>query len=58
MTSAPADELGLNDIGTIRLRTSEAVVVDPYEVNRSTGSFLLVEESSGATVSAGMVARS
>ena len=31
-------------------------MVDPYEVNRSTGAFLLVDESSGATVAAGMVA--
>jgi sulfate adenylyltransferase subunit 1 len=57
LTSAPAAELGLNDIGTIRLRTSEPLMVDPYEVSRSTGAFLLVEESSGATVAAGMVAR-
>jgi sulfate adenylyltransferase subunit 1 len=56
LTSAAADELNLNDIGTIRLRTAEPVMVDPYEVNRSTGAFLLVDEASGATVSAGMVA--
>ena len=58
LASAPAAELGLNDIGTIRLRTAEPVMVDAYEVNRSTGAFLLVDETSGATVSAGMVARS
>jgi sulfate adenylyltransferase subunit 1 len=56
LTRTDADELGLNDIGTIRLRTAEPVMVDPYEVNRSTGAFLLVDESSGATVAAGMVA--
>ena len=57
LTSNPADELGLNDIGTVRIRTADAVMVDPYEVNRSTGAFLLVEQSSGATVAAGMVSR-
>jgi sulfate adenylyltransferase subunit 1 len=58
LTSNAADELGLNDIGRIRLRTAEPLVIDPYEINRSTGAFLLVDEASGATVSAGMVARS
>jgi sulfate adenylyltransferase subunit 1 len=56
LRSAAAAELGLNDIGTLRIRTAEPVMVDPYEVNRSTGAFLLVEEASGATVAAGMVA--
>jgi len=56
LTSQPSDHLDLNDIGTITLRTAESVMVDPYEVNRSTGAFLLVDESSGATVAAGMVA--
>jgi sulfate adenylyltransferase subunit 1 len=51
----PADELGLNDIGEVRLRVAEPIAVDAYSVNRSTGSFLLVDENSGATVAAGMV---
>jgi len=51
-----SDELQLNDIGTIRLRTAEPVTVDPYELNRSTGAFLLVDEDGGATVAAGLVA--
>jgi len=55
VTSAKTGELELNDIGTVYLRTSEPVIVDPYAVNRSTGSFLLVDESSGATMAAGMV---
>jgi sulfate adenylyltransferase subunit 1 len=49
-------ELGLNDIGAIRLRTAEPVTVDPYALNRATGAFLLVDENGGATVAAGMVA--
>ena len=51
----PATELGLNDIGTVRIRLAEPVSADPYSVNRSTGAFLLVDETSGATVAAGMV---
>jgi sulfate adenylyltransferase subunit 1 len=53
--SAKAGELELNDIGTVYLRTSDPVIVDPYAMNRSTGSFLLVDEASGATMAAGMV---
>jgi sulfate adenylyltransferase subunit 1 len=53
--SIDADELDLNDIGTVRIRLAEPIVVDPYSVNRSTGAFLLVDEASGATVAAGLV---
>jgi sulfate adenylyltransferase large subunit len=52
--SAP-QELGLNDIGRIRLRTSAPLVFDPYESNRRTGSFILIEEASNNTVGAGLV---
>lgn len=50
------DGLRLNDIGIVRLRTTEPLAVDPYSLNRSTGAFLLVDENGGATVAAGMVA--
>ncbi|UQX87206.1 GTP-binding protein [Jatrophihabitans telluris] len=50
-----AAEMGLNDIGRVRIRLAEQIVVDPYVRNRSTGAFLLVDESSGATVAAGLV---
>ncbi len=51
----PADALELNDIGVIRIRLAEPIVSDPYVVNRSTGSFLLVDSTTGATVAAGML---
>jgi len=50
-----ATELALNDIGRIRLRTSEPLAFDPYARNRRTGSFILIDESSNATVGAGMI---
>jgi bifunctional enzyme CysN/CysC len=50
-----ADELGLNDIGTVRLRMSTPLVVDDYRRNRTTGSFILIDESTNATVGAGMI---
>jgi sulfate adenylyltransferase subunit 1 len=55
VTPMAADELGLNDIGRVRIRLAEPIVVDSYAVNRSTGAFLLVDETSGATVAAGLV---
>jgi len=55
VTPVAADELTLNDIGIVRLRLAEPVVVDTYERNRTTGAFLLVDGSTGATVAAGMV---
>jgi sulfate adenylyltransferase large subunit len=51
----PASELKLNEIGRIRLRSSHPLVVDPYVRNRTTGSFILVDEATGDTVAAGMV---
>ena len=54
-TAEPPAELELNDIGRVRLRTSVPLVFDPYERNRRTGSFILIDESSNETVGAGMI---
>ena len=51
----PAAVMALNDIGSVRLRLSGPLMVDPYTANRSTGSFILVDESTNDTVAAGMV---
>jgi bifunctional enzyme CysN/CysC len=50
-------DLRLNDIGRVRLRLSEPLAVDPYAVNRTTGSFILIDEATNDTVGAGMVER-
>jgi bifunctional enzyme CysN/CysC len=47
--------LGLNEIGRITLRITQPLFVDEYRRNRQTGSFILIDEASGATVAAGMV---
>ena len=52
----PAGALVLNDIGRITLRTATPLAVDAYTADRSTGAFILVDEATGATVGAGMVA--
>ena len=51
----PAQQLGLNEIGRVQLRCSSPLVLDPYERNRTTGSFILIDESTNDTVAAGMV---
>ncbi len=51
----PASELALNEIGRVRLRVGSPLIVDPYARNRTTGSFILIDEASNDTVAAGMV---
>ncbi len=51
----PAAQLALNEIGRVQLRCSAPLVVDPYARNRTTGSFILIDESTNDTVAAGMV---
>ncbi|HEY5743334.1 MAG TPA: GTP-binding protein [Terrimicrobiaceae bacterium] len=48
-------ELAMNDIGEIRLRTSKPLIFDGYVTNRLTGSFILIEQGTNATVGAGML---
>jgi bifunctional enzyme CysN/CysC/sulfate adenylyltransferase subunit 1 len=48
-------ELPMNAIGEIRLRTAKPLVFDGYAINRLTGSFILIEQGTNATVAAGML---
>jgi bifunctional enzyme CysN/CysC len=50
-----ASELGLNDIGRLKLRTAAPVLADPYVSNRTTGAFILIDERTHDTVAAGMI---
>jgi len=52
-----AGALGLNDIGRVDLRTTVPIFYDEYRRNRATGSFILVDEATNATVGAGMLLR-
>ena len=49
-----AEQLVLNDIGTISLRLAEPVALDDYARVRATGAFLLIDDQTGATVAAGL----
>jgi bifunctional enzyme CysN/CysC len=51
-----AQTLGLNDIGFCNISTASPVVFDPYEQNRKTGAFIIIDRYSNRTVGAGMIA--
>ena len=55
MRAVAAERLGLNEIGRLRLQTTQPLFVDPYAACRSTGAFILIDPVSNATVAAGMV---
>ncbi|MGJ8723004.1 MAG: sulfate adenylyltransferase subunit CysN [Roseibacillus sp.] len=50
-----SDNLKLNEIGRVRLRTAAPLLHDDYRNNRSTGSFILVDPGTNETVGAGMI---
>ncbi|MFC7248224.1 sulfate adenylyltransferase subunit 1, partial [Catellatospora aurea] len=50
-----ATQLGLNDIGRIRLRTTIPLMADEYRRNRTTGGFIIIDEATNRTVAAGMI---
>ncbi len=55
LTLKEADELADNEIGVVRLTTGVPLAVDPYATNRVTGSFVLIDEATNATLAACMV---
>ncbi len=50
-----AQELGLNEIGRVTLRTTVPLFFDEYRRNRLTGSFILIDEGTNNTVGAGII---
>jgi bifunctional enzyme CysN/CysC len=50
-----AEELKLNAIGRVRLRTTTPLLADEYHRNRETGGFILIDERTLRTVGAGMI---
>jgi bifunctional enzyme CysN/CysC len=50
-----AERLELNEIGRVNLRVTQPLFADDYGRNRFTGGFILIDESTNATVAAGMI---
>lgn len=49
------DSLDLNDIALVSVALEQAVVADPYQLNRTTGAFIVIDRLTNITVGAGMV---
>ena len=57
LVAHPAGQLALNEIGLCELALSAPIAFDPYRRVKGTGSFILVDRLTHATVAAGMVLR-
>jgi len=55
MHREPASTLTLNEIGRIQLTTTQPLYYDRYQINRATGSFILIDPATNNTVAAGMI---
>ena len=49
------NEIGLNDIGRIAIKTTKPLFFDKYSRNRNTGSVIIIDEATNETVGAGMI---
>ena len=49
------NELGLNEIGRVIIKTQKPITYDPYARNHATGSYILIDELSNATAGAGTI---
>ncbi len=47
--------LAMNDIAHVAITLAQPIFVDPFESNRATGSFILIDEATNQTVAAGMI---
>jgi sulfate adenylyltransferase subunit 1 len=55
LEQVPVERLAMNDIARVSFRLAQPVFSDPYAVNRGTGAFIVIDESSNNTVGAGMI---
>ena len=49
------NELNMNDIAKVKIRTTKPLMIDSYRENRATGSIILVDDNTNETVAAGMI---
>jgi sulfate adenylyltransferase large subunit len=55
LQNEPAQQLEMNGIAEVEVETNQPLFLDPYVASRATGSFILIDPFSNATVGAGMV---
>jgi sulfate adenylyltransferase subunit 1 len=52
---ASTGRLLMNDIGKVALNLAQPLCADSYAINRTTGAFILIDETTNNTVAAGMI---
>jgi bifunctional enzyme CysN/CysC len=55
MKSEPSPSLELNQIGRVQVQLNQAVAFDPYQKNKGTGAFIVIDRITNVTVGAGMI---
>jgi hypothetical protein len=55
LEKSPASSLDMNDIAEVDLKTTLPLFFDPYRENRTTGSFIVIDQHTNATVAAGII---
>ena len=55
LETEPATSLAMNEIGVVRIATAKPLFFDPYQENRVTGSFILIDRKTNHTAGAGMI---
>ncbi|HMX21726.1 MAG TPA: sulfate adenylyltransferase, partial [Accumulibacter sp.] len=55
LAQQPAERLVMNDIARVGFKLAQPLFVDPYAESRGTGAFIVIDESTNATVGAGMI---
>jgi sulfate adenylyltransferase subunit 1 len=51
----PVTAVAMNDIAQVSIALAQPIFFDPYDANRATGSFILIDEATNHTVAAGMI---
>lgn len=51
----PTQGLSMNDIARVTFKLAQPLMVDSYTINRATGAFIIIDESTNNTVGAGMI---
>jgi bifunctional enzyme CysN/CysC/sulfate adenylyltransferase subunit 1 len=57
LEKAAATSLDMNDIAEVDIQTTLPLFFDPYRVNRTMGSFIIIDQHTNATVAAGIIER-
>ncbi len=47
--------IGINEIGRVKLRTTKGLICDSFKKNNRTGSFIIIDRFNNQTVAAGMI---